>query len=133
RNPGEICEWLDDVTQAVQTEQPTLRVFPFSRELKGSFNTGVKNGPVRLASFHQRVSGIRIRQKKIWNQWIITRRENRLTQIACLAVIGLPKTSPGNNREPPQIGVWIKKLMKGVDSRRTVIFKAGAGCEIPMQ
>src|SRR5437868_1570877 len=111
------------MTQPVQTKGAALCVLPLARDFKRCFHSGIENRAGGVAIEMERFGHGRIGQRKLADERISVRREEGSSQIAGLIVIGGAKSDSRHNAEPAEIGIWIKKLMEGIDSPRAVIFE----------
>ena len=53
RDPGEVCERLDDVLEAVEAQGGALRAFPGARDFEGRFYAAVEDGAEFVAALKQ--------------------------------------------------------------------------------
>src|SRR5205807_9781456 len=133
RDPGEIRERLNNVAQSIQAKGATLGLLPLTRNFERCFHPSVENRPRGVSVEMERFGHGRIGQRKLRSERISVRGEEGFSEIASLVVIGGAKSGPRHNAEPPEIGIWIKELMEGIDPPRAVVFKAGITREIAMQ
>ena len=137
RNIGEVCERLNDVTQAVEPEGAVLHIVPRSRDFEGTFDSCVENAAEDFTPVVERRARSRIsrgvRERKFRRQRIGIWNKGRVSEILGATVVGFTKSDSGNDGEKTEISVRVSQLVERIDPKRAIVFEDRIRREIPLQ
>ena len=95
------------MTQAVEPKGAALHIFPFARDLEGSFDASVENGAKDVTAFHDRLASSRSAGNPGMKGLLLGSKES-VSQIPGLTVVSAAESDARDDARASRSKCWDK-------------------------